>query len=311
MENIIRIIDIYGPIIRTINGGSLKINELLPSSIALDGAVQGPVMGDEEDRWSFDHHAGCARLITQATCEQVFTALMLGFDTKERQIYINDIDGDTLVSLWLLEQDYDRLVNVYLRRLVHAVGIIDAHGPAGVHLLDTDEEAMSNAFFSRLREVLPRDVQSEYDSWSSFIIKGFEVIESVISDASNGRLKQDDWEDDEDDIEWLFHGERHGVEAIIARADDFGWFAALYEAGFRVVVMVSDAADGSLRYTIGKLSDLVSYPLGPGNDANSLLGRLNAREPGWGGGSSIGGSPRLEGGVSSRLTPEEIWKMMD
>lgn len=301
-----RIMKVQGLNIRTVNGGALELDDLFPNSIALDGAVQGPVMGDEKGRWSFDHHAGCARLITQATCEQVLTALVLGLNTRDRQVYVNDIDGDTLMSLWLLAHP-DRVVEWCVREMVHAVGVIDAHGPAGNHLLTSIEGMVANAFYARLRDVLPRDVQAEYDSWPSFIVKGFEVIESVLSDRSEGCL---DAPSEDPDIEMIDYGDRRGVKACIASSDGFGAFAPLYQAGYRVVVLVADAADGSFRYTVGKLSDLVAYPLGPGNDADSLLGRLNAREPGWGGGSSIGGSPRLDGGVSSRLTPEEVWEMM-
>jgi len=302
-----RIMKVNGLNIRTINGGALEMDDLFPNSIALDGAVQGPVMGDEKGRWSFDHHAGCSRLITEATCQQVFAALCLGLDTTNRQIYINDIDGDTLVSLWLLRHP-DRVQERCVRDLVRAVGVIDAYGPAGNQILTHEDQDIASAFFTRLRGVLPRDVQAEYDSWPSFIEKGFEVIESVLSDIIEDTLPRADGEPP--GIEMIHHGDRRGVQACIARSDGFGAFAPLYDAGHRVVVLVSDAADGSYRYTVGKVSDLVAYPLGPGNAKESLLGRLNAREPGWGGGSSIGGSPRLEGGVSSRLTPEEIWKMM-
>ena len=301
-------IRINGLDIRAINGGALGIQELPDHAIALDGAVQGPVMGNENDCWSFDHHAACSRLITDATCQQVHKAIVLGLDVSDRPIFINDIDGDTLMSLWLLANP-SRADTEYVYKLVRAVGTIDAHGPAGAHLLTNEEEAMSNALFARLRDWLPRNVQAEYESWASFIEKGFQDIEHVILDAFQDKLESN--QQDPPQIERLFEGKRGGVNAIIAKSEGFGGFMPLYQDGFRVVVLVSDAADGSQRYTIGKLSDLVAYPLGPGNDTDSLLGRLNAREPGWGGGSSIGGSPRLEGGVSSRLSPEDVWELMD
>ena len=94
--------------------------------------------------------------------------------------------------------------------------------------------------------------------------------------------------------------------ACIGTCDGFG-FMQLYAQGFDVAVLHKGATDGSRTYTVAKRSDLVRYALGPVADAGSLLGRLATREPGWGGGSSIGGSPRLAGGVSSRLSPEEVW----
>jgi len=302
-----RIINTNGLVVRTVNGGALELSDLFPNSIALDGVVQGPVMGDEKGRWSFDHHAGCARLITEATCQQVFAALCLGLNTKDRQVYINDIDGDTIVSLWLLAHP-DSVTLAAVRDLVRAVGVIDSHGPAGNRLLVDNDKDIAAAFFNRLRNVLPRDVQDKYDSWPSFIEKGFDAIEDTIKDIRDDTLPRSDGEPPE--IEMIVCGDRRGVPTCIARSDGFGAFSPLYDAGHRVVVLVSDAADGSFRYTVGKVSDLVAYPLGPGNAPDSLLGRLNAREPGWGGGSSIGGSPRLDGGVSSRLAPDQIWEMM-
>ena len=298
---------ISGLNIVTSNGGTFDLEDLPNRAIALDGVVQGPVMNGEHDRWSFDHHAGCARLITDATCAQVRTALLLGLDMTDRPIYINDVDGDTVLSLWLLA-NAGRAHTGAVLELVRGVSMIDAHGPAGARLVTENEETLAMAFLNRLRNIVPRDVQAQYNSWHGMISKGLGLIDEIIEEYLNGAL--DTGSGDPISIEMLFSGERGGVKACIARSDGFGAFAPLYDKGFRVVVLVSDAADGSFRYTVGKTSDLVDYHLGPGDDSDSLLGRLNAREPGWGGGSSIGGSPRLEGGISSRLTPDEVWEMM-
>jgi hypothetical protein len=84
-------------------------------------------------------------------------------------------------------------------------------------------------------------------------------------------------------------------------------FATIYRLGYDIGVLVTDAAHGTLTYTVGKRSDLVQYPLGPGDKSDSLLGMLRAVEPGWGGGSTIGGSPRNQDGSSSKLGPEEVF----
>lgn len=52
-----------------------QFEELPDNSIALDGAVAGPQVDAARRRFSFDHHAGCVRLVTQSTCEQVLTAI--------------------------------------------------------------------------------------------------------------------------------------------------------------------------------------------------------------------------------------------
>src|SRR5581483_736444 len=85
-------------------GHEWTFDDLPPGSIALDGAVQGPRVDAAARRFSFDHHAGCVRLLTSATCRQVFDALLMGLDPAGMRVHVNDLDGDTVLSLWLLEQ---------------------------------------------------------------------------------------------------------------------------------------------------------------------------------------------------------------
>lgn len=289
--------------IHGVQGGELSLDQLPAGAVALDGAVQGPVMGDDQDRWSFDHHADCHRLITASTCEQVHRALLLGFDPSGRDIYINDLDADTMLSVWLLTAP-SFAQGEATPWLIHAVGTIDAHGPAGNRLLTAHERAIFRAFLDRFKDVLPRDSQAAFGRWESLLREGLDRAASFLNDihgiepAPVARVEVDEIVRSDDDY------------MVMAACDDFGGFEALYNDGFKVVCLVAPAADGSQRYTIGKVSDLVPYRLGPGKDPDSLLGRLNALEPGWGGGSSIGGSPRLDGGVSSRLDWTKVWDVM-
>lgn len=108
-------------------------DDLPPNTIALDGAVTGPAVDAERRRFSFDHHAGCIRLVTSATCQQVLDALLLGLDPSDCAVLINDVDGDTVLAVWLLQHHAlcrDAQALVRLRRLVAGVGATDAHGPA-------------------------------------------------------------------------------------------------------------------------------------------------------------------------------------
>ena len=110
-------------------GKSEKIENLPPKSIALDGYVQGPVFDLENNKFSFDHHDKVIRQITRATCQQVMDAILLGFDPKGYTSYINDIDGDTVLSFWLLRHP-EMANDPKIRILVESVGGIDSHGPA-------------------------------------------------------------------------------------------------------------------------------------------------------------------------------------
>ena len=66
--------------IKIARGLVVSFDLLNPKSIALDGYVQGPAIDVEGERFSFDHHDKCLRLITRATCQQVMDALLLGFN---------------------------------------------------------------------------------------------------------------------------------------------------------------------------------------------------------------------------------------
>ncbi|MCE5247684.1 MAG: hypothetical protein ABFD84_13615 [Candidatus Polarisedimenticolia bacterium] len=106
---------------------------LPPRTIALDGAVAGPRIDAERERYSFDHHASCVRLATAATCRQVLDALLLGLDPSAFTVLLNDVDADSALAAWLLARRDVALAADALRRtraVVAAVAEADAHGPA-------------------------------------------------------------------------------------------------------------------------------------------------------------------------------------
>jgi hypothetical protein len=80
-----------------------------------------------------------------------------------------------------------------------------------------------------------------------------------------------------------------------------GDFAAAYAAGAVVALAKVPGPAGTFGWTIGKKSDFARGNI-PG-----FLDEMNAREPGWGGGSTIGGAPRNPDGTRSRLTFTEVW----
>ena len=108
-------------------------DELPPRTIALDGAVAGPRIDAEGERYSFDHHASCVRLATAATCRQVLDALLLGLDPSEFTVLLNDVDADSALAAWLLARRDVALAAGALprtRAVIAAVAEADAHGPA-------------------------------------------------------------------------------------------------------------------------------------------------------------------------------------
>ena len=67
-----------------------------------------------------------------------------------------------------------------------------------------------------------------------------------------------------------------------------------------MISFVIPAFGGTRAYTIAKRSEFVDF------DVRAFLAAMSAREPGWGGGSTIGGAPRHADGSRSRLPIEDV-----
>lgn len=287
-----------------------SFDEMVPGTIALDGACPELRIDPETRRFSFDHHGGCVRLATAATCQQVLDALLLGLDPEGMTVLVNDFDADTVVSVWLLRnrglaRDPGSLVQV--RRLVSAVGAADAHGPG---YPSPDSRMLDHVH----REVLLplRSVDRE-----SLGQKAAEILEACLE-----RLQQ--WWD-----EGLEAERGHSVDGEACPVEDHGdWVLArppgdgspgqggclgLYERGYDRLVLCSRMEGSRYRYTLARRSDLVSgFPVasfyGPLNVEEEMARghRLGAHQR-WGGGSTIGGGPR-DGSV---LAPDVVARVID
>ncbi|RJQ70186.1 MAG: CPBP family intramembrane metalloprotease [Desulfobacteraceae bacterium] len=107
-----------------------------PGTIFLDGVAQcEPFMDHERQVYNLDHHEGCVRSFTLAACEQALVMYMKGLDLQSREwnIFANEPDLDTLLSIWII-LNHARIgrQDVNQRRLLFALvryeGIIDALG---------------------------------------------------------------------------------------------------------------------------------------------------------------------------------------
>ncbi len=121
-------------------------------SIFLDGAAQAPPFVDSKRAvYNLDHHEGCVRAFTLATCEQALILVRRLADLRRRDfdVHANDADLDTVVAIWVL-LNHLRLRNdpQLFRRIVPLVrleGAIDAHGLDHLDLLPFDQEALARA----------------------------------------------------------------------------------------------------------------------------------------------------------------------
>ena len=105
-------------------------------SIFLDGAAQGePFLSPERAVYNLDHHEGCVRAFTLATCEQAMVLIRKRVDLRKREwtIYANDADLDTVLAIWVL-LNHLRLVHqnpelcAEILPLLRLEGTIDALG---------------------------------------------------------------------------------------------------------------------------------------------------------------------------------------
>lgn len=281
-------------------GNVISFDDVSPNSIALDGAVSGFHKDPEANCWSFDHHGESQQRFTaRASCEQVMDAICLGLDVSSiEKVLVNDIDADTALAVWLLQNPlmaFDERV----QQVITAIGRTDAHGPAiPVHALhgalfrppfikaDLEDEDMLTEDLERISGYFngtfapPEKRKSPGIAWASKDGKTFEQVET---------------------------------------ADGF---EPLYKAGFRVAVVGQDLDNGTINWTVGKLP-LVGFPLGPargGSNPESLLGFLFAAEKAinpeqedarsWGGGDTVGGSPRNEDKTSSRISVDKMGELV-
>lgn len=105
-------------------------------TLYLDGAAQGgPFLNTGKDILNLDHHEGCVRAFTVATCEQAMIVVRRGLDLQRRDwvIWTNEPDLDTVLAIWVLLNhlklnDPDPEIRTRLMPLVRLEGAIDAHG---------------------------------------------------------------------------------------------------------------------------------------------------------------------------------------
>jgi hypothetical protein len=282
-------------------GRSISFGELPPNSIALDGYCLGPAIDPERRRFSFDHHGECVRHATAATCQQVLDALLLGLDPAECNVYLNDLDADSVLAAWLLANS-NRVYEPLVRELVANAGPRDAHGPAyalrnpalvaGYHqgaLAPLHQAKRSGQYQScDLSELLGLCLER-----TSAFLDG-EIVTGALTQAPAP-----------------FSITHRGTGWVMATGGDEA-FASLYEAGHPRVVLVREQPDGTTAYTIAKQSEFIAgFPVGPSSQRGSILAALAANEAGWDGSTTVGGAPRHSDGSRSRLTPYRVFAIVE
>lgn len=278
-------------------GEVAKLEDLPPNSIALDGFVQGPQIDTINHRYSFDHHAGCLRFCTTSACIQAWTAVLLGLEPEKYTVYANDVDGDVCGAIWCLKNP-DKCNDPRAIKLINAMGLGDMHGGA----------FPSNGMGKTVEWICAPETDSKRDQdyWKLSDNGLKSLMEAVLhridlyvaGEAQIEVAKQQKYGE--------YKVLRNENDWVLVESNDPHVYSSVYQAGFDRIVLTRKQDDGSTAVSIAKKSDFVrGFPL------FKIYEKLNELEPGWGGGSTIGGAPRNPDGSRSKLPLEKIIEVID
>lgn len=276
-----------------------------PGTIFLDGVAQSaPFMDHERQVYNLDHHEGCVRAFTLATCEQALVMYMKGLDLKGREwnIFANEPDLDTILAIWIIlnHSRIDRQEPTQ-RRLLFALvryeGVVDALG------LELKElSALSPELARKIQRVIDhlrseeialkkdgRWAEANYLAHTAAILHKIDQI----------FYKPSDFEDYQD-IEELARIDMSEKRIAAVVEADMGIYEIephlnkLYGNRLGVVFLKK----GESTYTVRRMDSFLPIQL------DDIYDRLNFLDPAvkcrtqtnkWGGADDIGGSPRESG----------------
>jgi hypothetical protein len=286
--------------------------------ILLDGAGQfGPLVDDGCHLYNLDHHEGCVRAFTLATCEQALILVQKGLrlDKGDWTIYANEPDLDTVFAIWLL-LNYRRVRDLrpdqrdVLLPLLRLEGAIDANGLEIADFCGLPREALEAA-----QERLARLHGEELDvkrsgTWSA--IDQYEYTLEKLLALDHLVFRAADFGDYASIEEVYGHVEIGGDNVAVICRDGSG----IYEVekrlkkvwGDRLGVIALEKEKG--HYTLRRTAALSGIALDAAYKKLNLLDPVvDGRPPEkrWGGSDDIGGSPRPDG---TGLTPAEIAKIL-
>ncbi len=274
-------------------------------SIFLDGAARGePFLDNSKQIYNLDHHEGCERTFTLATCEQALILVRKGLNLKEKNwcIYANEPDLDTIFAIWILF-NHNYLANGDTKQfkkiipLIRLEGVIDSLGLELIDILGypTNQLKDSKTKLDRLRDYeLEIKKQSLWNSinYTEYTHKILNLIDSLVYETEEVKNLKG--------IVEIARAEITEDDSVVVYEGDLGiyeleeYLNKIYQKKPTFVILKKD----NHTYTIRK-SDVFS-PL----ELNTIYERLNifdknvngkVKENRWGGSSQIGGSPRESG----------------
>ncbi len=282
-------------------------------TIYLDGAAQGgPFLNNEKDVLNLDHHEGCVRAFTVATCEQAMIVVRRGLDLQRRDwvIWANEPDLDTVLAIWILLNhmrlnDADAEIRTRLMPLVRLEGVIDAHGLEMKELCGFPPETQASVL-GELEKLRSREVELKNEKrWQEidFLEYTADILRAI--DAMIYSLRHFEEVADFEELARAVIG--NNQLAVVCRSN-----MGIYELephlrrlhGKRLGVIILQKAPNA--YTVRQVNPFSATVLDRAYEQLNLIDpSAGSRRSGnrWGGSQEIGGSPRTTG---TALTPQQI-----
>ena len=284
-----------------------------PGTIYLDGAAQGgPFLNNEKDLLNLDHHEGCVRAFTVATCEQAMVVVRRGLDLQRRDwvIWANEPDLDTVLAIWILLNhmrlnDADPEIRTRLMPLVRLEGAIDAHGLEMRELCGFPPEIQASVF-GDLERLRSREVAlKKEERWKE--IDFLEYTADILR-AIDAMIYSSHHFEEVFDVEELARAVIGDNQLAIVCRSDMGIYELephlrrLHGKRLGVIILQKDPDT----YTLRQVNPFLPATLDRAYERLNLIdpsagSRRSANR--WGGSGEIGGSPRITG---TALTPQQI-----
>jgi membrane protease YdiL (CAAX protease family) len=289
------------------------VRKSAPGTIYLDGVAQtGPMMDVEKHIYNLDHHQGCIRSFTLATCEQAMVVVRKGLGLQERdwKVYANEPDFDTVLAIWILlnhlhVNDGDGEVRSRIMPLVRLQGVIDAQGLEMQELCGFPEE-LRDATYGKLLQLRERELELKKEGrWQEidfleYTAEALRTVDAIVYSTHHFEavLKVDE----------LARREMEGRSLAIACRCDAGiyeveqYLKRVHGKRLGIIILQKDEHN----YTLRQVDSFLSKSL------VNIYERLNTVDPAvrstrsgncWSGSAEIGGSPRATG---TGLTPGQI-----
>jgi hypothetical protein len=288
-------------------------------SVAVDGYCDDAPVFDSTGWANFDHHVGVNRLATRATAAQIALAIRMHvFDSwvdadgnRTMHVYVNDVDPDVQLSVWLLKNmgEVGNVINPALNRLIQMCDYLDTTGGTYPFPLDMNLETydwcFEPYFAARLDGTLDRKNPEDY--LRILTDCGLRIRQHLMGHP--GVCKADDR------YNVLYQGQGWCI------AEEVGYRARMkmVNDGHKAWILARPRADGRWTYTVQRLSEGIHFNVrGIIDEANRVenetihqeneANHVEVCDVHWGCGPTIGGSDRFRG---SKFSPTSLVSIIE